>query len=160
MMKLRSLAIASLTIAVLATGVVAFAADGPHDKAIKARQAMFQTYNFNIGILSDMAKDKRPYDADIAAEAASNLSAAVNLGQSQMWPQGSDNATDGNATTRALPAIWETYPDITEKSKALSTAVAALVPVAGNGLDALQGALGDVGGSCKSCHDDFRAKKK
>lgn len=138
----------------------AIAQDGPHDSAIKARQAMFQLYSFNIGILSDMAKEKTPYDADIATEAANNLSAAANLGQSQFWPQGSDNAADGNARTRALPAIWETFPAINEKADALKTAVAALLPVAGNGLDALQGVMGDVGGSCKGCHDDYRAKKR
>lgn len=160
MNKLKTLALAGLTGVALVAGAVAVAADGPHDKAIKARQAMFQLYSFNMGILGAMAKEKMPYDADIATEAANNLSAAANLGQSQFWPPGSDNATDGNAKTRALPVIWETYPDITEKSKALSTAVAALVPVAGNGLDALQGAIGDVGASCKSCHDDFRAEKK
>ncbi len=144
----------------LTTTSSAFAEDGPHDKAIKARQAMFQLYGFNIGILSDMAKEEVPYDPDIAVEAANNLNAAANLGQSLLWPQGSDNATEGNARTRALPAIWETFPAVNEKSDALKTAVAALVPVAGNGLDALQGAIGDVGGSCKGCHDEYRAEKK
>jgi len=134
--------------------------EGPHDKAIKARQAMFQLYGFNIGILSAMAKGKRDYDADIAVEAATNLQAAANLGQSQFWPQGSDNQTDGNARTRALPEIWTTFPAITEKADALKVATAALVPVAGNGLDALKGAMGDVGASCKGCHDDYRAEKK
>jgi len=136
------------------------AADGPHDDAIKARQAMFQLYSHSSGILGDMAKEKREYDAELASEAANNLSAVVNLGQSTFWPQGSDDATDGNANTRALPAIWETFPAINEKNQALKDAVAALLPVAGNGLDALQGAMGDVGGSCKGCHDDFRAEKK
>ena len=157
---IRKLAFCALLTGFLATIPNAFAEDGPHDKAIKARQAMFQLYNFNLGILSAMAKEKIPYDAAIAAEAANNLSAAANLGQSQFWPQGSDNATEGNARTRALPAIWETFPAITEKADALKTATAALAPVAGNGLDALQGAMGDVGGSCKGCHDDYRAKKK
>lgn len=147
-----------LTGALLATA--AHAAEGPHDDAIKARQAMFKLYGHSTGILSDMAKEKREYDAELASEAAGNLSAVVNLGQSTFWPQGSDNATEGNAETRALPAIWETFPAINEKSQALKDAVAALVPVAGNGLDALQGAIGDVGGSCKGCHDDFRAEKK
>ena len=160
MTKLKLLSIAGLTSAAIAISAVAMAADGPHDNAIKARQAMFQTYGFNMGILGAMAKEKTPYDAEIAAEAANNLSAAANFGQSQMWPQGSDNATEGNARTRALPAIWETFPAINEKSEALKTAVAALVPAAGNGLSALQGAMGDVGGSCKGCHDDFRAAKK
>lgn len=160
MTKLKLLSIAGLTSAVLAISAVAFAADGPHDNAIKARQAMFQSYSFNIGILGAMAKEKRPYDAEVAIEAANNLSAAANFGQSQMWPQGSDNKTEGNARTRALPVIWETFPAITEKADALKTAVAALVPVAGNGLGALQGAMGDLGASCKGCHDDYRAEKK
>ncbi|MFK7859558.1 MAG: cytochrome c [Granulosicoccus sp.] len=145
---------------VLAISSPAIFADGPHDKAIKARQAMFQLYGFNIGILSGMAKGNIEYDADIAKEAAENLNAAANLGQSQFWPQGSDSETDGNIKNRALPAIWSSYPAILEKSEALTTAVAALAPVAGNGLEALQAALGDVGGSCKGCHDDYRAEKK
>lgn len=144
----------------LAISAVAIAANGPHDKAIKARQAMFQSYSFNLGILGAMAKEDRPYDAAVATEAANNLSAAANFGQSQMWPQGSDNATEGNATNRALPVIWETFPAITEKAEALKTAVAALVPAAGESLDALQGVMGDVGASCKGCHDDYRAEKK
>ncbi len=160
MKNLKLITAAALTSSVLAMTAVAFAADGPHDKAIKARQAMFQTYSFNVGILSAMAKGDKPYDADVATEAANNLSAAANFGQSQMWPQGSDNATDGNARTRALPAIWTEFPAITEKAEGLKTAVAALVPVAGNGLEALQGAMGDVGASCKACHDDYRAKRR
>lgn len=160
MNRFKSMSIPFVASALLATCALTVFADGPHDKSIKARQAMFQLYSFNLGILSDMAKEKAPYDAEIATEAANNLSAAVNLGQSQLWPQGSDNATDGNATTRALPAIWETYPDVIGKSEALVEAVAALVPVAGNGLGDLQGAMGDVGGSCKGCHDDFRAERK
>jgi len=144
----------------LAFSTVLLAADGPYDKAIKARQAMFQLYSFNIGILGAMAKGERDYDADVAREAAENLQAAANIGQSQFWPPGSDNATDGNARTRALPEIWSTFPAITEKADALKTATAALAPVAGNGLDALKGAMGDVGATCKGCHDDFRAERK
>jgi len=139
---------------------VVVAADGPHDKAIKARQAMFQIYGFNTSILGDMAKGDMPYDAEIAAEAAANLNAAANLGQSQMWPPGSDSATEGNATNRALPAIWENYPEVVEKGDALKEAAAAMAAVAGDGLGALQGAMGDVGASCKGCHDDFRAERK
>ena len=159
MTRKLTLAAACCTCALITFSTFSQAADGPHDDAIEARQAMFKLYGFNAGILGDMAKEKIPYDADIAAEAASNLSAAANLGQSQFWPAGSDNETDGNATTRAKPEIWETYPAITEKADALKDAVASLTEVAGSGLGELQGAMGDVGAACKSCHDDFRAKK-
>jgi len=158
--RLKKLSTVAASAVLLTLATVAIAADGPHDKAIKARQAMFQLYSFNSGILTDMAKGKRDYDAAVATEAAENLLAAASLGQSQFWPQGSDNATDGNAKTRALPEIWSTFPAITEKADALKTAAAALAPVAGNGLDALKGAIGDVGASCKGCHDDYRAKRQ
>lgn len=159
-MMIRKLALATLTSASLLLACSTRADDGPHDGAIKARQGMFQLYGFNMGLLSAMAKEKMPYDAELATEAANNLSTVVSLGQSQLWPAGSDNATDGNITTRALPAIWDSTPDVLDKFADLKSAVDALVPVAGNGLGELKGAMGDVGGSCKSCHDDYRAKKK
>jgi len=157
----KKLTVVACAAALVGAAVVATAADGgPHDKAIKARQAMFQTYAFNIGVLGGMAKGKRPYDADVAAEAAANLDAAANFGQRQYWPQGSDNQTPGNARTRALPEIWTTYPAIGEKSQALKDATAVMKVEAGKGLDQLKAAIGDVGASCKGCHDDYRAKKK
>lgn len=159
-MMIKNLALATITCTALVFACSTQADDGPHDGAIKARQGMFQLYGFNMGLLSAMAKEKMPYDADLATEAANNLSAVVNLGQSQLWPAGSDNATEGNAPTRALPAIWDTYPDVLDKFADLKKAVDALVPVAGNGVGELKSAMGDVGGSCKGCHDDFRAKKK
>jgi len=146
-----------------ALGIAAVATaqdEGPHDAAIKGRQAMFQTYNFNMSILGAMAKGKMDYDADIAAQSAANLNAAANFGQSAMWPEGSDNETPGNAKTRALPAIWSNFPDVLEKSNALKESSAVLAAEAGNGLDALKSAIGNVGDSCKGCHDDFRAEKK
>lgn len=150
-----------LVAAVIAVAsVVVHAADGPYDKAIQARQAMFQTMGFNIGVLAAMAKEKVPYDAAVASEAASNIDAAANFGQSQMWPPGSDSETDGNATNRALPALWENFPDVGKKGEALTTASAAMVAAAGEGLGVLQGAMGDLGGSCKGCHDDYRAERK
>lgn len=133
--------------------------EGPHDKAIDARQSMFTLFSFNIGTLSAIAKEKVPYDADAAAEAAANLDKLVSLGKSGFWPAGSDSETSGNAETRALPAIWDDLPDVERKFDDLQSAVTALVPVAGAGLNALQGAIGDVGAACKACHDDYRVEK-
>lgn len=139
---------------------VAVADDGPHDKAIKARQAMFQLYSYSMGVLGAMAKGEIEYNAEVAQEMAANLDAAANLGQSTFWPAGSDNSNPENARTRALPELWETYPAVVEKGEDLAVAAAALAANAGNGLDALKSSMGDVGKSCKGCHDKFRAKKK
>ncbi|OED38802.1 hypothetical protein AB833_18260 [Chromatiales bacterium (ex Bugula neritina AB1)] len=148
-------------IMLVATSQLVLSADGgPHDKAIQARQAMFKLYGYHMGILGGMAKGKIPYDAAIAAEASQNLDAAANLGQSTFWPAGSDNSNDENVKTRALKAIWDTYPEIVEKGEALTKATGVLAQNAGNGLDALKANMADVGAACKGCHDDYRAKKK
>jgi len=148
-------------ISALGIAAVATAQDkGPHDAAIKGRQAMFQTFNFNLGILGDMAKGKTEYNADIAKQSAENLDAAANFGHIAMWPEGSDSESEGNAKNRSLPAIWSNMSDVDEKFKALQAATATMASQAGGGLDALKGAMGDVGGSCKACHDDYRAKRR
>ncbi len=147
-------------VVLLVCSSTALAEDGPHDKAIKARQSVMQLYGYHIGILSAMAKGKMDYNADLATEAANNLLAVNTLGQSTLWPQGSDDSNPENVENRALPAIWETYPKVAEKGKALNEAVVAMTGEAGNGLDALKGSIGAVGEGCKGCHDDFRAEKK
>lgn len=133
-------------------------ADGHLEKAIEAREALMDLYAFNLGQLGAMAKGTVAYDAAVAGSAASNLAALAALDQSAMWPKGSD-VTAMPGKTRAKAEIWSTYPEISEKGKALSDASAALARVAGDGLPALQAALGDVGKSCGGCHKPFRAPK-
>jgi len=134
--------ILGLTATAITWSPVALSDDEASEKAIKARQGLMQVYSFNLGMLSAMAKGEQDYDAELAVIAAENLSAAASMNTGPMWPQGSSNE---DHETRALPEIWSTYP---------------LASVAGDGLDALKGGIGDVGKSCKGCHDDFRAKKK
>lgn len=149
-------------IAILASGLsVAFAADGPFTKEIKARQGLMQVAGFNIGVLAAMAKGKRDYDAKIAATAAKSVHLAAMIDDSGLlWPEGSDLTNkDLTIETAAKIEAWSTFPKVTEKHKAWLEASAELAEVAGNGLDALKPAVGAVGKSCKGCHDDFRQKK-
>jgi len=126
--------VAVVSLVLLSAVAIAQDDEGPHDKAIKGRQAVFQVYSYNMGLMSAMAKGKMEYNAEIASDAAANLLAAATMKNGTMWPAGSDNTNPENATTRALPAIWETYPEINEHGKKLVAAAEALVPVAGTGL--------------------------
>ena len=157
---MKTVIVTVVSIALFTASSVFAEDDGPHDKAIKARQALMQLYSFNLGILGGMAKGEIDYDADAATAAADNLLSAVSMNQSAMWPAGSHSEDAANRQNRALEAIWSTFPEITEKSKAMVTAATDMQAAAGNGLDALKGAMGGAGKSCKGCHDDFRAEKK
>ena len=129
--------------------------DDPMQKAIKARQAVMVVRAWNAGPLFGMAKGEIEYDAERAATLANNLKAELAMNNGSMWPEESDSSEYPD-DTRSLPEIWMTYPDIVEKEQAFADAVNALAAEAGNGLDALRSTIGDLGASCKGCHDDFR----
>lgn len=138
-------------LAVAASG--AFAQDLP--QPVKARQGQFNIMALNVGILAGMARGNVEYDAEAAQAAANALVAISSLNQGPMWVPGTDEMSiDG---TRALPAIWENIPDVMTKWGDFGSAATAMAAVAGDGQAALGPALGPLGGTCKACHDTYRA---
>lgn len=154
-MNLKKLAAVGLAGLISATVVVA---DGHVDPAlegaVKARQAHMQLYAFNLGMLGGMAQEKIPYDADMAAMAASNLATLGMVNQMAYWPPGSD--AESIEGSRALPGLWEDFPGVMAEGEKFGAAIAALNEAAGVDLASLQGAIGPVGGSCGSCHRAYR----
>lgn len=159
-MNFRKLAVLGLAgFAVVATAAPTIAADPGVEKAIKSRKAEMALYSWNLGRLGAMAKGKVPYDAKVAAAAANNLLLVSKHDSNGLWPQGSDS-TAMPGKTRAKAEAWTTYPEVANKHKDLVEAATKLSAVAGNGLDALKGAIGPVGKSCGACHKPFREPKK
>ncbi len=144
-------------IALTAPAFVSAEPDGPFARQIIARQSLMRLYAFNIGTLVGMAKGQVEYDADTASAAAANLASLAALNQQGMWPPGSDSFD--NEGTRALPEIWDKYPDITKKGAALVAATASFAKTAGTGLDGLRAGLGGVGDACSACHKAYRKPK-
>ena len=142
----------------LGLAATSFAAQDPNEKAIKARQGEMQLRAFNAGPLFGMAKGQVDYDAALAGKLAGNLKLLLDLDNGRAWAGGSHNEAYPGKTT-ALPKIWDTYPEISEYGKKYKEAVTQLAAVAGNGVDALKPAVGELGKSCKGCHDEFREKK-
>ena len=66
--------------------------------------------------------------------------------------------TDQSANTKAKPEIWKEWAKFkAEQTKLQGEAPKLLAAAKANDVKALQAALGGVGGSCKSCHDAYRA---
>ncbi|MEL6207416.1 MAG: cytochrome c [Pseudomonadota bacterium] len=150
--------VAAIAIAVMTAVAPAIAAAQSADAALGARKGQFRVMALNVGILGGMARGNIEYDAERATIAAQNLAAIGTLDQSFNWPEGTDNATIEN--TRALPAIWEDTGAFLAAWSDYGTAAAAIVDAVGSGPEALGPALGQVGGTCNSCHDDFRASNR
>lgn len=151
----RTITKIALAVTLACSGGVAIAGD--KDPAVKARQSLMQLYAHYLGQLGAMAKGQVDYDAEKASNAANSLSALMGVSQQAMWAPGTDRDALGNQTG-ALPAMWTTFPAVLDKSKAAADASANMAAVAGNGLDAVRGAIGAVGKSCGGCHELYRAK--
>ena len=147
-----------ITAAALTFALPLAAEDDPNLILIKARKGEMHVRAMAVTPLFAMAKGKMPYDAKQAQALANNLKTLLALEMGSAWPAGTSKAEYGDKT-HALPEVWSTWPKIAEAGKEYGAAVEALSKVAGNGLEALQGAIGDVGQGCKGCHDDFKEKE-
>jgi cytochrome c556 len=151
---MRSLLLAA-AFGTAAVATVAYAQD--RHPAVKARQAYFQLLGANVGPLAAMAKGEMEYSAETAALHAKNLMTLTSYTVTPHFPEGTSN-DDLLGETRALPVIWSDFDGFVEKYVGMVEQVEALQGAAGEGRAALGPALGQLGGSCKACHDDYRAK--
>ncbi|SIS55720.1 c-type cytochrome [Phaeovulum vinaykumarii] len=122
-----------------------------------ARQGYYKLMGLDMGALAAMAKGDVEYNAEAAKLHAANLVALTGYSPKGLYAPGTSNA-DIPGKTRALPAIWEDMAGVSAKGKAYHEALMELAAVAGDGRAALAPAVGKLGGTCKSCHDDYRAK--
>lgn len=135
------------------------AAAGGHDgnPAANARQAHMKLYAFNLDVIGAMAKGEVDYNSNAAQSTANNLLALTMMHQDAYWAPGTSTAELGDET-RALPSIWEDGSRFKDIGVQLIEAASQLAAAAGEGQDALRGAIRDVGGACSACHRSYRQR--
>lgn len=129
---------------------VAFAKDGVQDPTVKARMDLMGTIAMNTKTLGDMAGGKTDFDATAAAAAKAALSAAA----ADILVKFETEVDD--PVSEARPDIWMNWDGFAEDAGALGAAADAMDVAS---LDGVKAGMGAIGGSCKGCHTDFRAKK-
>ena len=150
----RLLSAAVATLAVMAALPAAAQFQKPED-AIKYRQSAFTVMGNHVGRIGAMAAGRAPFDAKAAAESANIVSTLAALPMAAFGP-----GTDKGLPNRAKPEIWSDAAKFKAAGDKMVAEVAKLDAAAKSGsLDAIKAAMGGVGGSCKACHDDFRAEK-
>ena len=127
----------------------------PAEDTVKARQGYYSLLGANMGVFASMAKGERDYDAAAAQVAADNIVLLTGYDIQHLFAPGTSSADVKGA--RALPAIWEEFPGVQAKVEDLTKAAMAMQEVAGMGKGEMAGAMGTLGGACKSCHKTFRA---
>jgi len=147
----KSLALGSL---ILATTAMAHGKE--HDA--KARRGYFQLIGLEMGGLAAMAKGQVDYSAEDVRAHLANLEVLTHsYDTAGLFKEGTSN-DDLLGETRALPKIWEDSAGFAAKFKDMADAVKAIEGPATTDLDGLRASMGQLGGTCKACHDAYRAK--
>ncbi len=142
-------------IAVIAVAIPTAVFAGPAEDTVAARQGFYKLLGANMGVFAGMAKGDIEYDAAAAQTAADNIVTMTSYNLGHLFAPGT--SSDEVKEARALPKIWEDFPGVQEKGMDFVTAAMEMQSVAGNGKGEMAGALGKLGGTCKACHDNYRA---
>lgn len=135
-------------LAALAAAVPAAAQD---TDPIATRQALMEQVGEAGGAANAMVRGEADYDA-LAARLAMRTIFAAATAFPHYFPEGSESGGD----TEAAPAIWENRQDFDGHARAMAEDAAAAIAPAGEGVDSLRAAFGEVAANCRACHETYR----
>lgn len=148
MKSARILTLASVA-SIILTGSLAAHTDATNPAVIKRMEAM-EAIGGSMKTLSGMAKGEMAFDA------AKANAAVATIAEKGMTVPALFEANEADPATEALPAIWENWDDFVKKSDDMVMAARGVTAIGDQG--AIGAALGQIGGTCKACHDDYRKK--
>lgn len=136
--------------------ITALAQETPEQMAIEARHGYMLMLNANMAPLAAMAKGDAPYDEAAATLHANNLAALANYEVEMHFLPGT---AQGQAEdSEALPKLWENLDDVRAKHENLKKAALAAPEGVKGGPEQVAQVVQNLGGACKACHDEYRAK--
>lgn len=146
---MKKLVIATLSGALLAGSLNVYANEV--EDAIEYRQGVFQAMKWYFGPMAAMAKGEIEYDAAEFTRRAEMLS------QLSHMPEEGFIAGSDSGDTDALPEIWENKDKFSAGFDKLQETTAVLAEASKSGdMNTIMPAFGEVGKTCKGCHDNFR----
>ena len=138
----------------LASSSVALAQQIKLEDQIEYRQGAMTLTARSLGVLGAMVKGDMPFNKDVAARHAAVISDISDL---PLTLGAFGPGTDKGAQHKASPKIWS-EADKFKAAYEKFAAEARKLPAAAADVGTLKVAVGDVGKTCKGCHDDFRQK--
>lgn len=147
MKRVRATILAGAVVGSLAaTALPALADQG----AIDYRQSVYRSIGGHMMAISGILKREVPHRGDLAMHAR-GMAALAPL-TLHLFPE---DSADGK--TDALPAIWEETDAFASRRQDFIDAATAFGEVADADMGTYAEAFRTMGGTCKGCHDDFKA---
>lgn len=151
-MKFKHLAIASVAMCITST---VFAQQVKPEDEIRYRQSVMNVIGRAFGPMVNMAQGKIPYNKDVVVKNTQIIETLAGLPWNAFAA-----GTEKGAPTKADLKIWNEQDKFKESSEKMQQGVTKLSQtVKGGDEKAIKSAIGDLGKTCKSCHDDYRLKE-
>ena len=148
----KSTVVLSIVLGIAAPVGVMIAAASAVDQQ-KARHDHYHELGDAFKTVRDQTRTGTPDMAKI--KAAAKVVNEASIDQGRWFPAGTGPEA---GKTRALPEIWKRPEDFKAAQKVFSDAAPKLLAAANTSdLSAVKSTYGDLGKSCKNCHDTFRA---
>ncbi len=150
----RKMLMAALALAVGAGASFQASAQVKPEVLVKQRQAAMTLQGKYFGPIGAMVQGKAPWDAAVVARNAAYLEVLAKM------PWDGFQASTADLKSDAKPEIYkemDKFKSIYEKFEADAVKLAAAAKSGDQG--AVKAAFGEVGKSCKGCHDDYKVKR-
>lgn len=153
-MSLKSISSAAV-VALAAASIAAVAVAATPAETIKERQANYKKMGKAMKAMLDENKKPAPDLAVYKASAATIDELAPKV--PSWFPAGT--GPEAGVKTEALPVIWTKGDDFKKAAANFATQAHAFKVAADGGkVEEIKAAFPKLGGACKACHDQFKAK--
>jgi len=150
-----------IVVATLVAPLVAAAQVKP-EEAIRARQSIMRVMALNFGPLGKMGSGDVAMNKELFQANAARVEAIWAMNPGQYFVQGTEKPVAGAkiaSFTDAKLEIWSQPEEFKAAAERATQKIGVLTQAAKSGDEkAMRSAAGELGKSCKACHDDFRAK--
>jgi cytochrome c556 len=152
---MKKIILVAATLVATLFSAASFAQFAKPDDATKYRQGALQVMGAHFGRVGAMVAGRIPYDAKVAQE---NIDIAVAMSKLP-WAGFGPSGEGATLKTTAKADIWKDATKFKELSEKMQAELLKVQAAAKTGsLDNIKAAFGAAGGSCKTCHDAFRAQ--
>jgi len=133
---------------------LAYAQFAKPEDAIEYRQSVMTIIGFHTGQMGAVVAGKKPYEKQEFSHNATVVEMLSTLPWEAFMAPGSDKGK-----TSLKSSAFKEKDKFLAKAKTFETEIRKLVKVAGgDDFNATKAQFGEVGKSCKSCHDDYRSR--
>jgi len=141
------------SVLLVSAAAAAIAHTGVENPAVLARMENMKAMADQMEILVPMVRGETDFDAGRVTAALEALQRHAAEAPALF------RAPEGDPQSEALPEIWENFADFEARSIELSRIAQAASAVEIEGPQALLPLVREIGGSCSSCHEDYRAEQ-